>query len=72
MLNINKLKSYLALKGMTIGDLAKAIEMSISTLSNKINGRTEFTASEIAEIQKVLDIPDEEVLDIFINTKEAE
>lgn len=72
MLNINKLKSYLALKGMTIKDLAEAIGMSISTLSNKINGKTEFTASEIAQIQTTLDIPDEEVLDIFINVKEEE
>lgn len=66
MININKLKSYLALRGMTIKDLAETIGMSISTLSNKINGRNEFTASEIAQIQTVLNIPDEEVLDIFI------
>ena len=66
MININKLKSYLALRGMTIKDLAERIGMSISTLSNKINSRNEFTASEIAQIQTVLNIPDEEVLDIFI------
>ena len=66
MININKLKSYLALRGMTIKDLAERIGMSISTLSNKINSRNEFTASEIAQIQMVLNIPDEEVLDIFI------
>lgn len=69
MVNINKLKSYLALKGMVIKDLAEAIGMPISTLSNKINGKSEFTASEIAQIQTALDIPNEEVLDIFI--KEA-
>lgn len=69
MVNINKLKSYLALKGMVIKDLAEAIGMPISTLSNKINGKSEFTASEIAQIQTALDIPDEEVLEIFI--KEA-
>jgi transcriptional regulator with XRE-family HTH domain len=66
MVNINKLRSYLALRGMTIRDLAEAIKMPISTLSNKINGRTEFTASEMGQIQTVLNIPDEEVLDIFI------
>lgn len=66
MININKLRSYLALRGMTIKVLAETIEMPISTLSNKINGRTEFTANEIAQIQTVLNIPDEEVLDIFI------
>ena len=66
MVNINKFRSYLALRGMTIKDLAERIGMSISTLSNKINGRNEFTASEIAQIQAVLNIPDEEVLDIFI------
>lgn len=69
MVNINKLKSYLALKGMVIKDLAEAIGMPISTLSNKINGKSEFTASEIAQIQTALDIPGEEVLEIFI--KEA-
>lgn len=69
MVNVNKLKSYLALKGMVIKDLAEAIGMPISTLSNKINGKSEFTASEIAQIQTALDIPDEEVLEIFI--KEA-
>lgn len=66
MVNINKLKSYLALKGMVIKDLAETIGMPISTLSNKINGKSEFTASEIAQIQTALDIPDGEVLEIFI------
>lgn len=69
MVNTNKFRSYLALRGMTIKDLAEAIGMSISTLSNKINGKSEFTASEIAQIQTALNIPDEEVLEIFI--KEA-
>lgn len=69
MVNVNKLRSYLALRGMVIKDLAEAIGMPISTLSNKINGKSEFTASEIAQIQIALDIPNEEVLEIFI--KEA-
>ena len=66
MININKFRSYLALRGMTIKVLAETIGMPISTLSNKINGRNEFLPSEIAQIQTVLNIPDEEVLDIFI------
>lgn len=66
MININKFRSYLALRGMTIKVLAETIGMPISTLSNKINGRNEFLPSEIAQIQAVLNIPDEEVLDIFI------
>lgn len=70
MFNINKFRSYLALRGMTIKDLAECIDMSISTLSNKINGKSEFTASEIAQIKVALNIPDEEILDIFINVKE--
>lgn len=69
MINVNKLRSYLALRGMTIKVLAETIGMPLSTLSNKINGRNEFIASEIAQIQTVLDIPGEEVLEIFI--KEA-
>lgn len=48
--------------GMT---LAKALGISESTLSSKINGKAEFTRSEMAKIKERYQLSPEEIDDIF-------
>ena len=38
-------------------EFAKAMDMSITTLNNKLNGRTEWKISEIAKAMQVLSLP---------------
>lgn len=59
------LKGVMASKGITITKLAELTGMGKSTLSNKLNGHTEFNLKDIKTIKDVLDITDVE--DIFFN-----
>lgn len=47
--------------------LANKIGMNVTTLYNKINGKTEFTLSELTKIQAVLDIDDDRFRQIFFS-----
>lgn len=70
MIDTNRLKSYLVLRGKTLKSLAKEINMPINTLSSKVNNITEFKASEIVKIQIALDIPEQDVFKIFLKKEE--
>lgn len=54
-------------KQMTLGKVADAIGISLSTLRRKIAGTTEFTREEINGICRLLDICNEDLLYIFFN-----
>lgn len=54
----NKLRGKIAEKGLTYKDLAEKTNIPVSTLSNKVNGITEFKTSEIIKIADVLEIDD--------------
>lgn len=43
----------------------KALGMALSTLSGKLNNKSEFTRSEILSIVKLLNLKKEEVYDVF-------
>ena len=51
--------------GLTQETLAKTIGKNKSTISAKLNGRSPFTAKEIDDICKVLNISNEEIGDYF-------
>lgn len=53
------LKAEMARKGVTMSDLAKRIDVTLPTLSNKMAGKYQFTLREITEIKRILkvDIP---------------
>lgn len=70
MIDTNRLKSYLVLRGKTLKSLAKEINMPINTLSSKVNNITEFKASEIVKIQIALDILEQDVFKIFLRKEE--
>ncbi len=47
--------------------LAKAARMNLTTLRNKVQGKTPFNAQEIAVLTILLELTPQEVFDIFIN-----
>lgn len=63
----NKLKGLMAEKGFTIRSLSKNTGIPVSTLSNKLNGLTEFKTSEILKISYILGISD--VTEYFFTVK---
>ena len=63
--NYSKLLGRIRECGLTQESLAKAIGKNKSTISTKLNGRSPFTAREIDDICKVLNISNEEIGDYF-------
>lgn len=59
-----KLKGKRVEKGFNQKEMAKKLNMAISTYNRKELGMTEFTATECKEIMKILDCTFEE---IFLN-----
>ena len=59
--NYSKLLGRIKECGFTQETLASAIGMNKSTLSSKLNGRYPFTAKDIDNICKVLDISNDKI-----------
>ena len=55
--------------GITKRDISKILETSEAWLYNKINNRSEFKASEIEKLKKVLSLSEKERNKIFFNSK---
>lgn len=67
-MNKSELKSRMIINGDTGQILSKVLEISETTLSAKLNGKAEFTQSEIAKIKLRYNLKPEEVDSIFFNT----
>lgn len=66
MANINLLKSYMTLNGVSQRELANELNMSLSAFSSKITNKKEFTVKQAAKICDVLHIDDnDEKVNIF-------
>lgn len=63
------LKSFLALKSMTMQELSDKTGISLSSLNYKLNEAREFRQSEIKAIQDVLELSNEERDNIFFKIK---
>lgn len=63
--NYSKLLGRIKECGLTQEQLAKAISKNKGTLSAKLNGQFSFTAKEIDDICKVLNISNNEIGDYF-------
>ncbi len=74
-MNINALKAQIALKGISVDQLLKALKktsavsMSRSAFYRKLNGTSEFDRKEILALCKVLDIKEEKIVEIFFKEK---
>lgn len=67
MTDTNKLKGKIIEKGFTITSLAKCLNTSKSTLSQKINNKIKFSQTDIKRISSKLELTGEEIKDIFLN-----
>lgn len=65
MLKVNELKAEMARNGFTTKKLAEELGVHPVTLSNKINGKTEFTCDEIMKIGEILHLSQERIAEIF-------
>ena len=70
-MDINKLKSKMALNGDNGGDLAKYLQISRTTLSAKMNetNGAEFTQNEICRIKEKYSLTSNEIDEIFFKAK---
>lgn len=65
MINTQKVKIRMIELNLTNEDMRKALGLSISGWSNKLNGLREITISELFILQKVLKLNNEELKDFF-------
>ena len=63
------LKAKMIINNDTGMELSKALDISETTLSAKLNGKSEFTRSEIAKIKQRYNLSATEVDEIFFNYK---
>lgn len=66
-MNKSALRAKMVINNDTGNTLAKALNISETTLSAKINGKAEFTRNEIAKIKSRYKLSAEEVDNIFFN-----
>lgn len=64
-MNKNLLLAKMLEHGITVEDVSKACEISISAFNRKANGRSQFKQKEIAAIMKLLELTTDEVARIF-------
>ena len=67
MVNENMLSEAIDNAGLKLGYIAVKLDMSRSTLWKKMTNRTEFTASEISMLSKLLGFSTEDKDRIFFN-----
>lgn len=65
-MNKNKLKAKIVEHGDTQRDLADALNIALSNLSLRINGKVDFRQDEILAIKKRYKLSAEEVENIFL------
>lgn len=63
----NKLRGMILYKDDTLPELAKALEITQTTLSYKMNGKTEFSRKDIMRIKNRYNLTPEEVDNIFFS-----
>lgn len=67
-MNVNKLKAYMVLKSVGVGELCKAIGMTAPTFWRRCEGNgADFTQAEICSISTVLGMTNDEIVDIFFS-----
>lgn len=69
MLNAKKLDEAIKNSGMTVKAIAEKSGILRETLYNRLNGRGEFTASEIVALTNTLRLTKKQRDEIFLNEK---
>ena len=69
MTNTAKLKGAITAAGFTQDDVAKRLNISATAFNNKVTGKSEFKASEIIALKRLLNLTWDEVEEIFFAEK---
>ena len=64
-MNVNKLRGKFVEHGYTISTMAKELGISHTAMSNKINGKSQFTQGEMSTMASKLKMSKQEITDIF-------
>lgn len=51
----NSIKSLIVKRGLDIGLVAKKMNISRATLSSRVNGKTDFTRTEMEKFSEIID-----------------
>ena len=70
MVDLEKLKKRIDDSGMTMVAIANKSGIIRETLYNRLNGRGEFTASEMMSLSRVLNLPNVDRDDIFFASED--
>ena len=65
-MDVQKLKGLLVEKGKTYEECAKAIKISVTAFSNKMNGKSNFDVVEINALSTYLELTKVEAQEIFL------
>ena len=63
----NELKAEFARSEKTYEDIAKLLDISLTSIQRKVNGANEFKPSEIAILKNVLNLTPNRIDEIFYN-----
>ena len=69
MTDTEQLKTAIDISGLTVTFIAGKMAISRESLYNKLNGSTEFKASEIVALSRILNLTNKERDNIFFNPK---
>ena len=64
-----RIKVLMINKGIKRSYLAKKLKISYNTLTNKLNGKSEFSAIQMSMIKQLLELDDDLSVNIFFNPK---
>lgn len=64
-----RIKILMINKGVKRSYLAKKLNISYNTLTNKLNGKSEFSAIQMSMIKELLQLDDELSINLFFNPK---
>lgn len=60
--NMDNMRRMLRDRGVSVADVARSLGITQQSVYNKLKGKTEFKASEVAEIARMLGCKVEELL----------
>ena len=63
----NRIKIIMNNKGIKRSYLAKKLKISYNTLTNKLNGKSEFSAIQMSMLKELLNLDNELSINVFFN-----
>lgn len=68
-MNYNDLNAEIARCGLSIPQLAERMGVSKKTLYSRMQGKTDFSQGEMAQLAKILKLTDKKIIAIFFALK---